>query len=127
MNCKWIAFVLRIQANPQEPHSATADFDLVRMEMANEVDRERWTLSLQFLFLKEIPPDLIVFNPMGIIISYLQGDRATVTGESVDDRALEGKGSQAGTTRLDRARRGMDRARVSSQRRLHAGAILPLL
>ena len=72
--------VLRIQADPQEPHSATADFDLVRMEMANEVGRERWTLSLQFLFLEEIPPDLIVFNPMGIIISYLQGDRATVTG-----------------------------------------------
>ena len=73
--------VLRIQANPREPHSATADFDLVRMEMANEVGRERWTLSLQFLFLEEIPPDLIVFNPMGIIISYLQGDRATVTGD----------------------------------------------
>ena len=73
--------VLRIQANPQEPHSATADFDLVRMVMANEVSRERWTLSLQFLFLDEIPPDLIVFNPMGIIITYLQGDRAIVTGE----------------------------------------------
>ena len=73
--------VLRIQANPREPHSATADFDLVRLEMANEVGRERWTLSLQFLFLEEIPPDLIVFNPMGIVISYLQGDRATVTGD----------------------------------------------
>ena len=73
--------VLRIQANPQEPHSATADFDLVRMVMANEVSRERWTLSLQFLFLDEIPPDLIVHNPMGIVISYLQGDRAIVTGK----------------------------------------------
>ena len=73
--------ILRIQPNPQQPHSATADFDLVRMEMAREVSRERWTLSLQFLFLKEIPPDLIVSNPMGIIINYLQGDRATVTGD----------------------------------------------
>ena len=73
--------VLRIQANPQEPHSATADFDLVRLVGANEVDRERWSLSLQFLFLDEIPPDLIVHNPMGIVISYLQGDRAIVTGE----------------------------------------------
>ena len=72
--------VLRIQANPREPHSATADFDLVRMEMANEVSRERWSLSLQFLFLEEIPPDLIVHNPMGIVITYLQGDRAIVTG-----------------------------------------------
>ena len=73
--------VLRIQANPREPHSATADFDLVRMEMANETGRERWSLSLQFLFLEEIPPDLIVHNPMGIVITYLQGDRAIVTGE----------------------------------------------
>ena len=73
--------VLRIQANPREPHSATADFDLVRMVMANEVSRERWSLSLQFLFLEEIPPDLIVHNPMGIVITYLQGDRAIVTGE----------------------------------------------
>ena len=73
--------VLRIQANPREPHSATADFDLVRMVMANEVNRERWSLSLQFLFLEEIPPDLIVHNPMGIVITYLQGDRAIVTGE----------------------------------------------
>ena len=47
--------ILRIQPNPQQPHGATADFDLVRMEMAREVSRERWTLSLQFLFLEEIP------------------------------------------------------------------------
>ena len=73
--------VLRIQANPAEPHGATADFDLVRLVMANEVSRERWSLSLQFLFLDKIPPDLIVHNPMGIVITYLQGDRATVTGE----------------------------------------------
>ena len=73
--------VLRIQANPQEPHSATADFDLVRLVAEGEVDRERWSLSLQFLFLDEIPPDLIVHNPMGIVITYLQGDRAVVTGE----------------------------------------------
>ena len=47
------------------------------------MSRERWTLSLQFQFLEEIPPELIVFNPMGIVITYLQGDRATVTGDRV--------------------------------------------
>ena len=65
----------------RRPHGATADFDLVRMAMANEAGRERWSLSLQFLFLEEIPPDLIVHNPMGSVITYLQGDRAVVTGE----------------------------------------------
>ena len=73
--------VLRIQANPAQPHGATADFDLVRLVAQKEVERERWSLSLQFLFLDEIPPDLIVHNPMGIVISYLQGDRALVSGE----------------------------------------------
>ena len=71
--------VLRIQANPQQPHTATADFDLVRLQMANEVNRQRWSLSLQFQFLNQIPSDLIVFNPMGIVITYLRGDQAIVS------------------------------------------------
>ena len=71
--------VLRIQANPEEPHGATADFDLVRLVGQKEMARERWSVSLQFRFLQEIPPDLIVFNPMGLVISYLQSDRAVVT------------------------------------------------
>ena len=72
--------VLRIQANQEEPHGATADFDLVRLENAVETERERWTLSLQFIFLEEVPTEMMVFNPMGIIITYLRGDRALVTG-----------------------------------------------
>ena len=72
--------VLRIQANQEEPHGATADFDLVRLVNAVETDRERWTLSMQFIFLETIPPEMMVFNPMGIIITYLRGDRALVTG-----------------------------------------------
>ena len=71
--------VLRIQANQEEPHGATADFDLVRLVNAVETSRERWTLSLQFIFLEEVPPEMMVFNPMGIIITYLRGDRALVT------------------------------------------------
>ena len=117
--------VLRIQANPQEPHSASADFDLVRLVAEGEVDRERWSLSLQFLFLDEIPPDLIVHNPMGIVITYLQGDRAVVTGD--DDRALEGTGAGACGPWMDRAGGGMDRPGLSPQRRFHPRSVLPLL
>ena len=73
--------ILRIQANQQEPHGATADFDLVRLVNAVESQRERWTVSMQFMFLDEIPTELMVFNPMGIIVTYLRGDRALVTGE----------------------------------------------
>ena len=72
--------VLRIQANPQEPHSATADFDLVQLANGIETTRERWSLSLQFIFMEQVPPELMVVNPMGIIITYLRGDRALVSG-----------------------------------------------
>ena len=68
--------ILRIQANPAAPHGATADFDLVRTERDVEIFRERWSLSLQFIFLPEIPSDLVPHNPMGIVITYLQADRA---------------------------------------------------
>ena len=68
--------MLRIQANPAPPHGAVADFDLVRLVQSGEVARERWSLSLQFMFLDQVPPDLIVYNPMGLVITYLQGDRA---------------------------------------------------
>ena len=72
--------VLRIQANQEEPHGATADFDLVRLTNEVETERQRWTLSLQFIFLEAVPTELMIFNPMGIIVTYLRGDRAMVTG-----------------------------------------------
>ena len=71
--------VLRIHANPEAPHSATADFDLVRLRQQQEIERERWSLTLRFTFLDAIPSDLVIYNPMGILITYLQADRALVT------------------------------------------------
>ncbi len=71
--------VLRLHAHPEEPHSGTADFELVHTAREQEVERQRWSLSLKFVFLAEIPPDLVVTNPMGIVITYLQADRALVT------------------------------------------------
>ena len=72
--------LLRIQANPVPPHGAAADVDLVRLVNGGEVSRERWSLSLQFLFLDSVDPELMIVNPMGIIITYLRADRALVTG-----------------------------------------------
>ena len=71
---------LRIQASPEPPHAAAADFDLVRLVGGAEVGRDRWTLSLQFTFIETVEPELMIVNPMGIIITYLRGDRALVTG-----------------------------------------------
>ena len=67
--------VLRIQANPAEPHGAVADFVLVRTRQEREVSRELWTATMQFAFMPVIPPDLVIYNPMGIQITYLETDR----------------------------------------------------
>ena len=72
--------VLRIHPSPEPPHGATADFDLVHLRGGQEVRRERWSAALRFGFLESIPPELVVHNPMGILITYLQADRALVTG-----------------------------------------------
>ena len=66
---------VRILPQPTAPHSAAATFDLVRMRGGNEVARESWSVSMRFSFLPEIPAELVVRNPMGIVISFLQGDR----------------------------------------------------
>ena len=73
--------VLRIHAAEEPPHGATADFDLVTLAREQETQRQRWSLSLKFVFLQEVPPELVVYNPMGIMITYLQADRALVTGQ----------------------------------------------
>ena len=74
--------VLRIHPAPEAPHGAMADFDLVHLRGEQEIRRERWSLSLRFEFLDSIPPELVVHNPMGILITYMRADRALVTGDS---------------------------------------------
>ena len=74
--------VLRIHPSPEPPHGATADFDVVHLAGGQEVRRERWSLTLRFEFIESVPPELVVHNPMGILITYLQADRALVTEES---------------------------------------------
>ena len=71
--------VLRIHPAPEPPHGATADFDLVHLRDGQEILRERWSLTLRFTFLDAIPSELVVYNPMGLLITYLQADRALVT------------------------------------------------
>ena len=74
--------VLRIHPAPVAPHGATADFDLVHRMDEQEIRRERWSLTLRFEFLDRIPSELVVYNPMGILITYLQADQALVTEDS---------------------------------------------
>ena len=73
--------VLRIHPAPEPPHSATADFGLVHLAGEEELRRERWSLTVRFDFLEAIPQELVVYRPMGLLITHLQADRALVTGE----------------------------------------------
>lgn len=66
---------LSIRPQPEPPHSAAADFEIVVLEDGEEVSRERWSVSLQFTFLPEVPPDLLPVNPMGILVTYIQADQ----------------------------------------------------
>ena len=73
--------VLRIQAQPQPPHGATADFELVRTDRFHkEIGRERWSVTMQFVFMAVIPTELMPYNPMGLVVTYLQADRAMEVG-----------------------------------------------
>ena len=74
--------VLRIQSNPTEPHGAVADFVLVRTRQEREVSREAWTATMQFVFMPVIPADLVIVNPMGIQVTYLETDRTLITTET---------------------------------------------
>lgn len=68
--------VLRILPAESPPWQASADFDLVLLSAGRDPERQRWTASLQFTFLSSIPPDLLPVNPLGLIVTYIQADRA---------------------------------------------------
>ena len=102
--------VLRIHPAPEAPHGATADFDLVHLRQGQETLRERWSITLRFTFLTVIPSELVVYNPMGILITYLQADRALVTEAAAGDRPSAGTRSGARAVRVDGTPGRVDRA-----------------
>ena len=72
---------LRVLARPEEPHEATADFDVVRLGPdARELGRERWTANMQFGF-REIDPHELTANPIGLTITYYASDRVVSSGD----------------------------------------------
>ena len=70
------AVVLRVLPTPEPPYEATADFDLILTFPERNPIRERWTASIQFTFLESVPAPLLPVNPLGLIITYIEADRA---------------------------------------------------
>ena len=68
--------VLRILPAQEPPWQASADFDVVVLIPGRDPERQRWTASLQFIFLEAIPAALLPVNPLGLIVTYIDADRA---------------------------------------------------
>ena len=68
--------VLRILPAESPPWQASADFDVVLFPPGRDPERQRWTASLQFTFLASIPADLLPVNPLGLVVTYIEADRA---------------------------------------------------
>lgn len=68
--------ILRVLPSPDPPWQATADFDLVVSSPTAPPSRERWTASIRFTFLEDVPGRLLPINPLGLIITYIEADRA---------------------------------------------------
>ena len=71
--------VLRIQANPTEPHGAVADFVLVRTRQERAGIPGTMDGHDAVCFHAGHSHDLVVVNPMGIQVTYLETDRTLIT------------------------------------------------
>ena len=82
----------------------------MRLVNGADVGRDRWTLSLQFTFLETVDPELMIVNPMGLLITYLRGDRALVTRMTTSPAQVEPSPATVPTLRGPRrpARRRSD-------------------
>lgn len=67
--------VLRIVPRPAPPHEATATYELVEAASRAEV-RTKWTVTMHFSFLDEVPANFLAVNPVGLLISYVRADEA---------------------------------------------------
>ena len=68
---------LRVQARPEPPHEAIADYEVALLSAGRESDRERWTTTLRFQFQEDLSPAHMIRNPTGLLITFVASDRAT--------------------------------------------------
>jgi len=62
----------------QSPYSAQIQFEKVFRSPGDgqEQRRERWTASVIYSFRQEVPNDMLLTNPLGLVISYIHADQA---------------------------------------------------
>ena len=67
--------IIRVIPQPEPPYRAEVVFDRVEMYVRREISRERLTVSLQFVFAQNVPSEVILVNPMGIVVVYMDAQR----------------------------------------------------
>ena len=62
----------------QSPYSAQIQFEKVFRSPGDgtEQRRERWTVNVIYSFRDEVPNDMLLVNPLGLVISYVHADQA---------------------------------------------------
>ena len=62
----------------QPPYRAHVEFEKVYRSIGDhqEQRRERWTANLVFGFREDVPNQMLLTNPLGLVISYCHEDQA---------------------------------------------------
>jgi type IV secretion system protein VirB5 len=62
----------------QSPYRAHVEFDKVYRSIGDheEIRRERWTVNVVYGFREDVPNEMLLSNPLGLVISYLHEDQA---------------------------------------------------
>ena len=67
--------IVRVTPQPEPPYRAEVIFDRVEMYVRREISRERLTVSLQFVFAQNVPSEVVLVNPLGIVVVYMDAQR----------------------------------------------------
>ena len=62
----------------QPPYRAHVEFEKVYRSVGDQQEqrRERWTANLVFGFREDVPNQMLLSNPLGLVISYCHEDQA---------------------------------------------------
>jgi hypothetical protein len=62
----------------QSPYRAHVEFDKVFLSPADQQEqgRERWTANVVYGFRDEVPNEMLLTNPLGLVVSYCREDQA---------------------------------------------------
>jgi type IV secretion system protein VirB5 len=62
----------------QAPYRAHVEFEKVFHSLGDQQEehRERWTANIVYSFRDEVPNEMLLTNPLGLVISYVHEDQA---------------------------------------------------